>query len=127
MPLVLDNFSNSSIESLRRVGRITGVQPRLVEADVRDASALDSVFRGGTIDAVMHFAGLKAVGESTAQPLRYYAHNLAGTVALAEAMQRTGVRNLVFSSSATVYGEPGIEQLQEDMRCDPVNPFGRTK
>ena len=127
LPLVLDNFSNSSVESLRRVARITGVQPQLVEADVRDANALDSVFRSGPIHAVMHFAGLKAVGESTVQPLRYYAHNLAGTLALAKAMQRAGVRNLVFSSSATVYGEPGIEQLHEDLRCDPVNPYGRTK
>ncbi len=126
-PLVLDNLSNGSAEALRRVGRITGRQPQLIQADVRDAAALDGLFAAQRIEAVMHFAGLKAVGESTAQPLRYYDHNVGGSITLLEAMQRAGVRSLIFSSSATVYGEPGVEQFHEDMRCDPVNPYGRSK
>ena len=126
-PLVLDNLCNGSAEALRRIGRITGRQPRLIQADVRDAAALDALFSAQRIEAVMHFAGLKAVGESTVQPLRYYDHNVGGSITLLEAMQRAGVRNLIFSSSATVYGEPGVEQFREDMRCDPVNPYGRSK
>ncbi len=126
-PLVLDNLCNSSAESLRRVGRISGVEPRLVVADIRDAQALDALFAAQPVAAVMHFAGLKAVGESTAAPLRYYDNNVGGSVALLQAMQRAGVRTLIFSSSATVYGEPSVAQFREDMRCDPVNPYGRGK
>jgi UDP-glucose 4-epimerase len=126
-PLVLDNLCNSSAESLRRVARISGVEPRLVVADIRDARAFDALFAAQPIAAVMHFAGLKAVGESTADPLRYYDNNVGGSSTLLQAMQRAGVRTLIFSSSATVYGEPGVEQFREDMRCDPVNPYGRGK
>ncbi|MDE3140594.1 MAG: SDR family NAD(P)-dependent oxidoreductase, partial [Pseudomonadota bacterium] len=93
-PLVLDNLCNGSAEALRRVGRITGRQPRLIQADVRDAAALDDLFAAQRIEAVMHFAGLKAVGESTARPLRYYDHNVGGSITLLEAMQRAGVRSL---------------------------------
>ncbi|EQD61582.1 UDP-glucose 4-epimerase (Galactowaldenase) [mine drainage metagenome] len=126
-PLVLDNLCNSSAESLRRVGRITGVEPRLIVADIRDAQALTALFAAQPITAVMHFAGLKAVGESTRDPLRYHDNNVAGSIGLLQAMQRAAVRTLIFSSSATVYGEPGFEQFREDMRCDPVNPYGRGK
>jgi UDP-glucose 4-epimerase len=126
-PLVLDNLCNSSAESLRRVGRISGVEPRLVVGDIRDARALDALFAAQPVAAVMHFAGLKAVGESTAAPLRYHDNNVGGSVVLLQAMQRAGVRTLIFSSSATVYGEQDVAQFNEDMRCDPVNPYGRSK
>lgn len=126
-PLVLDNLCNGSAESLRRVGRISGVEPRLVVGDIRDAQALDALFAAQPVAAVMHFAGLKAVGESTAAPLRYHDNNVGGSVVLLQAMQRAGVRTLIFSSSATVYGEQGVAQFDEDMRCDPVNPYGRSK
>ncbi|MHB1616499.1 MAG: UDP-glucose 4-epimerase GalE [Metallibacterium sp.] len=126
-PLVLDNLCNSSAESLRRVGRISGVEPRLIVADIRDAQALDALFAAQPIAAVMHFAGLKAVGESTRDPLRYHDNNVGGSIVLLQAMRRAAVRTLIFSSSATVYGEPGFEQFREDMRCDPVNPYGRGK
>ena len=126
-PLVLDNLCNGSAEALRRVGRITGTQPRLIEADVRDATALDALFAMQPVAAVMHFAGLKAVGESTAEPLRYYDYNVGGSLTLLAAMRRADVRALIFSSSATVYGEPGVERFHEDMPCNPVNPYGRSK
>ena len=126
-PLVLDNLCNSSAESLRRVRRISGVEPRLVVGDIRDAQALDALFAAQPVAAVMHFAGLKAVGESTAAPLRYYDNNVGGSVVLLQAMQRAGVRTLIFSSSATVYGEQDVAQFDEGMRCDPVNPYGRGK
>ena len=100
--LILDNFGNSRRSVLERLGRITGVQPLIVEGDVRDADLLARVFAQHPIDGVIHFAALKAVGESVREPLRYYDNNVAGTVALLRAMQVAGVRTLVFSSSATV-------------------------
>ncbi|MFI5402763.1 MAG: UDP-glucose 4-epimerase GalE [Planctomycetota bacterium] len=124
---VVDNLSNSSEESLRRVGEITGRRLDFGRVDLLDAAALEKVFRAKRFDAVLHFAGLKAVGESGEVPLRYYTNNVAGTLVLLETMKRHGVRNLVFSSSATVYGEPARLPLTEDSPLGPSNPYGRTK
>ena len=104
--LIFDNFSNSQRGVLQRMGQIGGTAPAVVEGDVRDGRALDHLFGEYAISAVVHFAGLKAVGESVAQPARYYDNNVAGSISLVRAMERAGVRQLVFSSSATVYGDP---------------------
>ena len=125
--LVLDNLSNSSQESLNRVADITGQQPDFVEGDIRDSALLDSLFQEHRIGSVIHFAGLKAVGESVAQPLRYYDCNVTGSLRLLEAMDRAGVRNLVFSSSATVYGDPASVPIREDFPLSATNPYGATK
>jgi UDP-glucose 4-epimerase len=124
---VVDNLSNSSSESLRRVGEITGRKLEFGRVDLLDSAALDGVFRQKKFDAVLHFAGLKAVGESGEIPLRYYANNVTGTLVLLETMKRHGVKDLVFSSSATVYGEPTKLPLTEDSPLGPTNPYGRTK
>ena len=131
-PIVLDNFANSVPEALRRVERITGQPVPFVQGDVRDAGTLDALFarcrdQGRPVGCVLHFAALKAVGESVAQPLRYYDNNVHGTVVLLQAMQRAGVRRIVFSSSATVYGEPESLPYTEDHRIAPTNPYGATK
>ena len=125
--LILDNFGNSRRSVLERLGRITGVQPLIVEGDVRDADLLARVFAQHPIDGVIHFAALKAVGESVREPLRYYDNNVAGTVALLRAMQVAGVRTLVFSSSATVYGEPATVPIREDFPLSATNPYGWSK
>ena len=125
--LILDNFGNSRRSVLERLGRITGVQPLIVEGDVRDADLLARVFAQHPIDGVIHFAALKAVGESVREPLRYYDNNVAGTGALLRAMQVAGVRTLVFSSSATVYGEPATVPIREDFPLSATNPYGWTK
>lgn len=125
--VVLDNFSNSSPEALRRVEDITRREVTLIEGDISDAALLDRLFQVHAIDAVIHFAGLKAVGESVAQPLRYYRNNVSGTVVLCEAMQRAGVKNMVFSSSATVYGDPATVPIREDFPTSATNPYGRSK
>ena len=125
--LILDNFGNSRRSVLERLGRITGVQPLFVEGDVRDADLLARVFAQHPIDGVIHFAALKAVGESVREPLRYYDNNVAGTVALLRAMQVADVRTLVFSSSATVYGEPATVPIREDFPLSATNPYGWTK
>ncbi|MGO4999553.1 UDP-glucose 4-epimerase GalE [Oceanisphaera sp. W20_SRM_FM3] len=126
--LILDNLCNASKESLRRVMRITGQLPHFVEGDIRDAVLLDRLFHEHSIDAVMHFAGLKAVGESVAQPLRYYDNNVNGTLVLVNAMQKAGVFKLVFSSSATVYGEPQCMPITEDCAVGgTTNPYGTSK
>ena len=125
--LILDNFGNSRRSVLERLGRITGVQPLIVEGDVRDADLLARVFAQHPIDGVIHFAALKAVGESVREPLRYYDNNVAGTVALLRAMQVADVRTLVFSSSATVYGEPATVPIREDFPLSATNPYGWTK
>ena len=125
--LVLDNFGNSRRSVLERLGRITGVQPLFVEGDVRDADLLARVFAQHPIEGVIHFAALKAVGESVREPLRYYDNNVAGTVALLRAMQVADVRTLVFSSSATVYGEPATVPIREDFPLSATNPYGWTK
>ncbi|MGC9163480.1 MAG: UDP-glucose 4-epimerase GalE [Thiomonas sp.] len=126
-PVVYDNLCNSSAESLARVGRITGQRPVLVQADIRDAARLDAVFAQHRIDAVIHFAGLKAVGESVDKPLLYYDNNVGGTVTLLQAMQRAKVHNIIFSSSATVYGDPASVPIREDFPLSATNPYGRSK
>jgi UDP-glucose 4-epimerase len=125
--LVLDNFCNSRAGVLERVGQITGTVPQLVEGDVRDAALLQALFERHPIKAVIHFAALKAVGESVREPLRYYDNNVAGTVALLGAMQAAGVRSLVFSSSATVYGDPATVPIREDFPLSATNPYGWSK
>lgn len=125
--LVLDNLSNSSVVSLDRVKQITGKTVPFVEGDIRDAECLDNIFAENTIDAVIHFAGLKAVGESCELPLKYYDNNVSGTVKLCEAMQKANVKNLVFSSSATVYGDPASVPIRENFPTSTTNPYGRSK
>ena len=126
--VVVDNLSNSTVVALDRVRELTGLDLSFHEADILDADGLDRAFGQGPIDAVVHFAGLKAVGESVEQPLRYYKNNVAGTVCLIEAMQRAGVRDLVFSSSCTVYGEPQQVPVTETTPlASAASPYGRTK
>jgi len=125
--VILDNLANSSASVVGRIERIAGRRVAFVEGDVRDRSALKALFAQHPIVAVMHFAGLKAVGESVAQPLAYYDNNVQGSVVLAEAMAAHDVRTLVFSSSATVYGEPHAVPIREDFPLQPANPYGRTK
>ncbi|MFZ5578254.1 MAG: UDP-glucose 4-epimerase GalE [Pseudomonadota bacterium] len=126
-PVVYDNLCNSSAESLARVERITGKRPAFVQADIRDVARLDAVFAQHKIDAVIHFAGLKAVGESVEKPLMYYDNNVGGTVVLLQVMQRAKVNNLIFSSSATVYGDPASVPIREDFPLSATNPYGRSK
>ncbi|MEN8151069.1 MAG: UDP-glucose 4-epimerase GalE [Planctomycetota bacterium] len=125
--VVIDNLANSSEESLRRVRDLTGRDVDFVKADLLDEAAVDGLFADHDFAAVIHFAGLKAVGESTRIPLTYYRNNVAGTVVLLEAMKRHAVRSLVFSSSATVYGEPASVPITEDFPLSATNPYGRTK
>lgn len=125
--VVLDNLSNGSREALRRVETITGRQAVFVEGDIRDGALLDRLFGDHDVGSVIHFAGLKAVGESVAQPLRYYDCNVVGSLRLLEAMERAGVRTLVFSSSATVYGDPATVPIREDFPLSATNPYGATK
>lgn len=123
----IDNYVNSSPEALARVERIAGRRVTQIAGDVRDAALLDRIFAQHGIDGVIHFAALKAVGESVARPLAYYDNNVGGTLALAAAMQRAGVTCLVFSSSATVYGVPRELPLREDAPLSATNPYGQTK
>lgn len=126
--VVLDNLSNSAEESLHRVQELTGKALVFVEGDIRDGHTLDQIFTQHQIDAVIHFAGLKAVGESQHIPLTYFDHNIAGSLSLVKAMERAGVFNLVFSSSATVYDEANCSPLNEDMPTGmPSNNYGYTK
>jgi UDP-glucose 4-epimerase len=126
--IVVDNLVNSSEESLRRVERITGRGVKFYNFDVAREDRLDEMFaENGGISAVIHFAGLKAVGESVAKPLEYYSNNLVCTLALIRAMRRHGVRNFVFSSSATVYGDPAKVPVVEDFPTSATNPYGATK
>ena len=127
--VVIDNLANSSRESLRRVEQITGHEIPFIEADLRDQSALDDIFTTYDIDSVIHFAGLKAVGESVAKPLEYYDNNLVSTMTLLEAMREHNVKQLVFSSSATVYGNPSELPLRETSTVGVglTNPYGKTK
>ena len=126
--IVLDNLANSSLESLRRVERICGKAAAFIEGDIRDRDLLDSIFSHHSIQAVLHFAGLKAVGESVQQPLAYYENNVSGSLVLFQAMAAARVFNLVFSSSATVYGEPKQMPISEDCPTGtPTNPYGRSK
>lgn len=124
---VFDNFCNSQPEALARVQRITGKQPTLIQGDIRDRAALVAALQQSNASAVIHFAGLKAVGESVQNPLAYYDNNVVGTVRLLEAMAECDVKTLVFSSSATVYGDPQCLPLTEDHPLSTTNPYGQTK
>ncbi len=126
-PVIVDNLANSSSVVIDRIERITSERPTFVEADIRDRAALDRIFATHAVDAVVHFAGLKAVGESVALPLQYYENNVGGTLVLLDVMQRHGVKRLVFSSSATVYGAAERMPLTEQSPVGPTNPYGRTK
>ena len=125
--VVLDNFGNSHPEALRRVEQIAGRKLRLVEGDIRDQATIEATLRQHGCTAVIHFAGLKSVGESVEEPLDYYDNNVVGTHRLLAAMQNCGVGSLVFSSSATVYGEPQRLPLTEDHPLSATNPYGRSK
>lgn len=125
--LILDNFSNSRRSVLERLARITGAPVPCMEGDVRDAALLARLFAQHPITGVIHFAAFKAVGESVREPLRYYDNNVAGTVALLRAMQAADVRTLVFSSSATVYGDPASLPIREDFPLSATNPYGWSK
>jgi UDP-glucose 4-epimerase len=125
--VVLDNYSNSKPESLNRVKEITGKDFTFYEVDLLDRSGLENVFSNHTIEAVIHFAGLKAVGESVTIPLHYYHNNITGTLILCDVMKQYDVKNLVFSSSATVYGMPDRVPISEDFPLSATNPYGRTK
>ena len=125
--VVLDNLSVGNFQALQRVERITGVAPVFVEGDVRDRNCLEAIFSQHTITAVIHFAGLKAVGESISKPLEYYDNNVAGTLNLLQVMDENWVRSLVFSSSATVYGDPASVPIREDFPLSATNPYGRSK
>ena len=126
--VVADNFSNSCPEAIKRVEEITGATVPLYEADVCDSAAVEKIFSENELDAVIHFAGLKAVGESVEKPLLYYRNNIDSTLTLLEAMKKHGVNNFIFSSSATVYGTPETVPLVETMPTgSPTNPYGWTK
>lgn len=125
--VVLDNLSNASPEALKRVEVLTGRPAPLVVGDIRDEALLRRLLAEHRFDAVIHFAGFKAVGESVAKPLSYYDNNVAGTVTLLRCLDEAGVRRLVFSSSATVYGDPESVPIREDAKTGPTNPYGRTK
>ncbi|WP_297576097.1 UDP-glucose 4-epimerase GalE [uncultured Deefgea sp.] len=126
-PVILDNFNNAKPEVLERLQTITGQAIEWVKADVRDRAALDAVFARWSFSAVVHFAGWKAVGESVAKPLEYYDNNVVGTLRLLDAMKAANVKNLVFSSSATVYGDPHAVPILEDFPLSATNPYGRSK
>lgn len=125
--VVVDNLQNSCLEALRRVAEITGKKPAFHKVDILDRKELDVVFSQHPVEAVLHFAGLKAVGESTRIPLRYYHNNLTGTLTLCEVMRDHGVKTIVFSSSATVYGNPSSVPITEDFPLSATNPYGKTK
>lgn len=125
---VVDNLSNSNPESLRRVAKIIGKEVPFVEADVRDRKAMDALFEANRFDAVIHFAGLKSVGESVAKPLEYYENNMNATFVLLDVMRRHNCKNIIFSSSATVYGEPVVIPITEECpKGHCTNPYGQTK
>ena len=125
--VVFDNLSNSSEKSLERVAQIAGRRVEFVQGDIRDRTALRALFAKHAIDAVVHFAGLKAVGESVEKPLLYYDNNIGGSIALFEVMAEAGVKSVVFSSSATVYGDPATVPITEDFPLSATNPYGWSK
>jgi UDP-glucose 4-epimerase len=125
--VLLDNLTNSQVEVVDRVETITGRRLPFVEGDIRDTALLERTMRSHRVDAVIHFAGLKAVGESVAKPIEYHSNNVQGTISLLQAMQSAGVKTLVFSSSATVYGSPQYLPLDEQHPTSAANPYGRTK
>jgi UDP-glucose 4-epimerase len=124
---IIDNLCNSKASVIDRIERIAGARPGFAQVDVRDRAALRKLFAANRFDAVIHFAGLKSVGESVAQPLKYYDNNVSGSVALFECMTEAGVKTLVFSSSATVYGDPATVPIREDFPLSVTNPYGRCK
>jgi UDP-glucose 4-epimerase len=126
-PLILDNLSNSDLRVIECLGKITGSQPRCIQGDVRDRALLDRLFRDEGIDGVIHLAGLKTISDSMADPLSFYDNNVQGSLTLAAAMRAAGVKVLIFSSSATVYGEPERCPIPESASCRPVNPYGHSK
>lgn len=125
--IIMDNLSNSKREVLRRIYAITGKRVPFYKADLLNETEMDAIFTAHPIKAVIHFAGLKAVGESVEQPLRYYRNNVSGTIILCQVMARHGVKQMVFSSSATVYGVPASVPISEDFPTGTTNPYGRTK
>ena len=125
--VILDNLCNSKAITLNSIEKISAQAPAFYQGDVRDRTLLRNIFANHPIDGVIHFAGLKAVGESQSEPLKYYDNNVAGSIMLLEEMIKAKVDNFVFSSSATVYGEPGTTQYQEGMPTAPINVYGRTK
>ena len=125
--VVADNLSNSSEEAIRRVEIITGKKVKFYKADVADRAALDEIFKENAIDMVIHFAGLKAVGESVEVPVKYYRNNIDCTLTLLETMKDYGVKKIIFSSSATVYGDPASLPVKEDFPLSATNPYGATK
>lgn len=125
--IVFDNFSNASNESIKRVEKIVGQSIELIEGDIRNRDDLKAVFEHHQIDAVIHFAGLKAVGESVELPLKYYDNNVHGTLVLCEVMAEYGCKSIIFSSSATVYGDPYTTPIKEDFPVSATNPYGRSK
>lgn len=125
--VVVDNYVNSCPEALKRVEKITGKSVKFYEADIGDEAAMEKILSTEKIDSVIHFAGLKAVGESVYKPLEYYQNNVAGTLVMLDVMRRHNVKNIVFSSSATVYGNPHTVPINEDFPLSVTNPYGRTK
>ncbi len=125
--VVFDNFSNSNPESIKRVEKIVGKNIPLIQGDIRNKDDLQKIFDSYEIDSVIHFAGLKAVGESVEQPLRYYDNNIVGTIRLCEVMRDNGCKSIIFSSSATVYGDPHTTPIKEDFPTSATNPYGRSK
>ena len=125
--VIVDNLCNSNVKVLERIQNLAGQHFSFVQADVRNGEALDAIFASHTIEGVIHFAGLKAVGESVAQPVRYFDNNIGSTLALLLAMDRANVRRIVFSSSATVYGDPEQVPITEASKLQVTNPYGRTK
>lgn len=125
--VILDNLCNSKLATLRSIEKISSQAPIFYQGDIRDRTLLSNIFASHQIFGVIHFAGLKAVGESQSEPLKYYDNNVIGSITLLEEILRAKVRTFVFSSSATVYGEPGVTQYQEDMTTAPMNVYGRTK
>ncbi|HAT8555739.1 TPA: UDP-glucose 4-epimerase GalE [Vibrio vulnificus] len=127
-PIIVDNLCNAKVDVLSRIEALTGKQPTFYQGDIRDEAFLDSVFAQHDIQAVIHFAGLKAVGESVAKPLEYYDNNVNGSLVLARCMRKAGVKSIVFSSSATVYGDPQVVPITEDSPTGATtNPYGRSK
>lgn len=127
-PVIVDNLCNASLAVLTRIEQLTQVKPKFYQGDIRDAAFLDSVFAQEEIDAVIHFAGLKAVGESVSKPLEYYDNNVNGSLVLVAAMKKAGVERLIFSSSATVYGDPEIVPITEETKTGgTTNPYGTSK
>ncbi|EGR0753433.1 UDP-glucose 4-epimerase GalE [Vibrio vulnificus] len=126
-PIILDNLYNSKLLVLDRIEQVTGVRPTFYQGDIRDSEILQHVFAQHDIQGVIHFAGLKAVGESVEKPLMYYDNNVSGTLNLVREMAKAGVKSLIFSSSATVYGDPASVPIREDFPTSATNPYGRSK